>query len=133
MKNKIREKKYKPKTPPPVKLAPPPIYLGEADRITYVYETDSEGNCTKIDNVSYEIKIEGKWYLVSRYDSVHRFLHCHMTISTKDQTEILLNRSRVIKKGSPKMWLTWAIRDFRVNFFNYRKGFLKRSKISEIY
>lgn len=130
IKHKIR---YKAKPIENKKISPPSFYLGETDRITYVYEIDSSGNCTKVNNVSYEIKIEQKWYLVSRYDSIHGFLHCHMRTSTKDHAEILLDRSSVIKKGHPKDWLTWAIKDFRLNFFEYRKGFLKRSKIAELY
>ena len=133
---KIRRKKIKRsyrKVPETIKVPPHSIYLGEFDRITYVYETDLKGNCTKVINVSYEINIGGKWYLVSRYDSEHDFLHCHMRISTKDSSEIALNASRVIKKGTPKNWLTWAIRDIKKHFFEYRKGFLKRSKIKNLY
>lgn len=130
---KRRKRNYKSKQIRTSKVSPSPIYLGEIDRITYVYENDMEGNCVKVINVSYEIKVKVKWYLVSRYDSEHGFLHCHMRISTKDTTEVLLNRSSVVKNGSPKDWLTWAIRDFRLNFFKYRKGFLKRSGIDSVY
>lgn len=126
-KKKPRERKVE------VKSLPRHIYLGEFDRITYIYNKDLDGNYTKVVNVSYEIFIDQKWQLVSRYDSEHNHLHCHMTISVKNKSEIALPISRVIKKGKPKDWLTWAIKDIESHFFEYRKGFLKRSKIAELY
>jgi hypothetical protein len=109
------------------------FYIGYSDRITRVYECTPQGEYVKVVNVSYEIMVDNKWHLVSRYDSEHGYLHCHMRTSLKDPTEILLDRSPVIKKGNPKDWLTWAIHDFQKHFFEYRKGFLKRSGTKEIY
>lgn len=116
-----------------IKSIPHHIHLGEFDRITYVYNKDLEGNYTKVVNVSYEILIEQKWQLVSRYDSEHGHLHCHMTVSVKNKSEIALPTSPIIKKGKPKDWLTWAINDIEARFFEYRKGFLKRSGIKDLY
>lgn len=128
-----RKQSYKTTRPNNKKVSPHPIYIGPEDRITYVYELDQKGMYIRVDNVSYEIKIDESWYLVSRYDSIHGYLHCHITVSTKNKQEVLYEKPHIIKKGDPKRWLTWAIKDFQTNFFKYRTGFLKRSNIRNVY
>lgn len=51
-----------------------------------------------------------------------------MKISLNSQDEII-STSGVKKKGNPHNWLTWAIEDTKQRCLDYKRGFLKRSKI----
>ena len=82
-------------------------------------------------NVSYEIKIKEEWVTILRYDSEHGFLHCHIRLSLSDVKEAVTTNN-VIKKGTPHKWLTWAIDDIKANYLQYRRGFMKRSKLIDI-
>jgi hypothetical protein len=103
--------------------------LTAIDRLTYIYVIDINTNKTiEVVNVSYEIKIEGDWKTIIRFDSAHGYLHRHSRVSLDDEKETT-TRDSVKQKGDPKRWLTWAIHDIQKNFIEYRRLFFKRSKI----
>jgi hypothetical protein len=103
--------------------------LTTIDRLTYIYVIDINTNKTiEVVNVSYEIKIEGDWKTIIRFDSAHGYLHRHSRVSLDDEKETT-TRDSVKQKGDPKRWLTWAIHDIQKNFIEYRRLFFKRSKI----
>ncbi len=108
-------------------------FLSPADRLTYIYIIDTSTNTTiEVVNVSYEIKIEGAWQTIIRYDSAHGYLHKHSRVSLADEKETP-TRQNVKQKGDPKRWLTWAIQDIQQNFSEYRRLFFKRSKIVDTF
>lgn len=102
------------------------------DRITYSYKKDGRGKYLEVTNVSYEATIRNKWITIVRYDSSHGYLHRHTRISLSNESETT-NTDRVIKRGSHHKWLTWAIKDLRANFVDYRRLFFKRSKTIDNY
>jgi hypothetical protein len=103
--------------------------LTTIDRLTYIYVIDINTNKTiEVVNVSYEIKIEGDWKTIIRYDSAHGYLHRHSRVSLDDEKETT-TRDSVKRKGDTKRWLTWAIQDIQKNFIEYRRLFFKRSKV----
>ncbi|MBI2330070.1 hypothetical protein HYU94_01650 [Candidatus Daviesbacteria bacterium] len=102
--------------------------LSDTDKITYTRGVNNEGIIIEVVNVSYEIKINNLWTTIWRYDSEHGYLHCHMRISMQNPSETVTT-TRVIKKGTPHTWFTWAINDIKKNYIIYRRGFMKRSKI----
>ena len=104
-------------------------FLSHSDRLIYIYIVDKNTNTTiEVINVSYEIKVEGAWETIIRYDSAHGYLHKHSRVSLIDEKETT-TRESVKQKGDPKGWLTWAIQDIQKNFVEYRRLFFKRSKI----
>lgn len=105
--------------------------LTEFDKITYSKAIDDQSKILEVVNVSYEIKIKGNWITIWRYDSEHGFLHCHMRMSLSNPEEAVTT-AHVIKKGTPHKWLTWAIDDIKDNYLQYRRGFMKRSKLVDI-
>lgn len=102
--------------------------LSDTDKITYIRGVNSKGTIIEVVNVSYEIKINDLWVTIWRYDSEHGYLHCHMRISMQNPSETVTT-ARVIKRGTPHFWFTWAIDDIQQNYLAYRKGFMKRSKM----
>ena len=103
--------------------------LTTTDRLTYIYVIDINTNKTiEVVNVSYEIKVEGDWKTIIRFDSAHGYLHRHSRVSLDDEKETT-TRESVKQKGDPKRWLTWAIHDIQENFLEYRRLFFKRSKV----
>ena len=105
--------------------------LTTTDRLTYMYVIDINTNKTiEVVNVSYEIKVEGDWKTIIRFDSAHGYLHKHSRISLEDEKETT-TRDSVKQKGDPKRWLTWAIQDIQNNFLEYRRLFFKRSKVND--
>lgn len=108
-------------------------FLSPTDRLTYIYIFDINANVTtEVVNVSYEIKIEGDWQTIIRYDSAHGHLHKHSRVSLNDEKEIT-TREGVKQKGDPKSWLTWAIQDIQKHFVEYRRLFYKRSGIMDAF
>lgn len=106
--------------------------LSETDRLTYIYKQNKKREIIEATNVSYELLIKSKWYTVTRFDDKHGYLHQHTLLSTKSQIDIAEpNTDQVIKKGSHKKWLGWAIKHIRNNFWRYRQAFLRRSEITE--
>ena len=106
--------------------------LTEQDRITYSYKIDDRGKYLEVTNTSYEARVENQWITIVRYDSSHGYLHRHTRISLSNETEIT-STDRVVKRGDHHNWLTWAIKDLRANFVDYRRLFFKRSKTIDNY
>lgn len=106
--------------------------LSETDKITYTKGVNDKNIIIEVINVSYEVNINDQWVSIWRYDSEHGYLHCHMRISLQNSSETVTN-VHVIKKGTPHTWFTWAINDIKKNYLNYRKGFMRRSKLIDNY
>lgn len=128
MKNKTRKNKFKKNYSFKKDLIPQEIFLTHEDRITYLYKRNSNKEITEVTNVSYEIFIDDEWITIVRYDSSHGELHCHRRVSLEDPQDTPTTLG-VKKKGSHNNWLTWAINDIKERFEDYKRGFLKRSKI----
>jgi hypothetical protein len=104
-------------------------FLSPTDRLIYIYIIDAKTNSTtQVVNVSYEIKVEGTWQTIIRYDSAHGYLHKHSRVSLDDNKETT-TRDSVKRTGKPKQWLTWAIQDIQKNFVEYRRLIFKRSNV----
>lgn len=103
------------------------IVLTEADKITHIRRVDSKRTILEVVNVSYETKIDDEWMTIVRYDSTHGFLHRHLRISF-DSSEEIINTVGVKKKGTVRVWYTWAIKDILSKYLDYKNGFIKRSK-----
>lgn len=108
------------------------FYLSDSDRLTYSYELNKKKEIQKVVNVSLEVLIGNKWTTIVRYNSKHGYLHRHMRVSLDNPSDVPTTIG-VRKRGNPQSWLTWAIKDIRKNFTNYRTGFFRRSKIRELY
>jgi hypothetical protein len=106
------------------------IIITEEDKIIYVYEIDHKRHCTKVVNVSYQTFIDGKWISIIRFDSEHGKMHCHKKPSL--YKEEFTTTVGVIQRGNPHKWLTWAIEDTKDRYLDYKRSFLKRSKIIPI-
>jgi hypothetical protein len=77
-------------------------FLSPTDRLLYIYVVDINTNTTtQVVNVSYEIKIEGAWQTIIRYDSAHGYLHKHSRVSLDDDKETT-TRDSVKRAGEPK-------------------------------
>ncbi|MDP2671924.1 MAG: hypothetical protein Q8O68_00245 [Candidatus Daviesbacteria bacterium] len=104
------------------------IILTEADRITHIRRVDSKRTSLEVINVSYETKVDDEWITIVRYDSTHGFLHRHLRVSLDDPKEII-NTIGVKKKGTIHVWYTWAIKDILSRYTDYKRAFMKRSKV----
>lgn len=132
MKKQKRKKFHKYKSRSKESLVTSEFPLTEQDRITYSYKKDDRGKYIEVTNVSYEGRIRDEWITIVRYDSSHGYLHRHTRISLSNESETT-HTNRVIKRGSHHKWLTWAIKDLRANFVDYRRLFFKRSKTIDNY
>lgn len=103
--------------------------LSEKDRVTYIRLINSQNKISIVINVSYEVLIKNKWITIVRFDSSHGYLHRHLRISLEDPNTIIDSTS-IIKKGAPDHWLPWAVKNLSRNYYEYKIGFCKRSKIS---
>lgn len=106
--------------------------LTPSDRVTYSYKIGKNYTVLEVVNVSYEVEIDGRWITIVHFDSTHRRMHCHMRISLQDQSETVTS-GWIVKKGNPHQWLSWAMKDIRKKYLNYRVGFFKRSRIKNLY
>jgi hypothetical protein len=103
------------------------------DRLTYSYIIDKTTNTIiEVVTVSYEVNIEEQWTTIVRYDSAHGYLHQHTRISLDTEKEFI-STDNIVKSGDHKEWLTWAMKDIRQNFLEYRSLFFRRSKIVDNY
>lgn len=109
--------------------------LTASDRVTYSYSYKKDRNNTILEvvNVSYEVEIDDEWITILRFDSTHGKMHCHMRISLQNPEEVVVPGGWIARKGTPKNWLSWAMKDIRKKYLNYRKGFFKRSGIKNLY
>lgn len=121
-------KKYTPKKIEPSKIESNEIILTETDKITHIRRVDNKLTILEVVNVSYETKVDDEWITIVRYDSTHGFLHRHLRISLGDPKEII-NTIGVKKKGTVHIWYTWAIQDLLLRYQDYKKSFIKRSKV----
>ena len=128
MRIKKRKNKFKNKTLLKEDLVPKDISLTDEDRITYLYKRGSDGEIIEVTNVSHDTKIGEEWITIVRYDSSHGELHRHIRVSLQDEKDTPTTIG-VKKKGSHDNWLTWAINDIKQRFEDYKRGFLKRSKV----
>ena len=114
-----------------IETPPAEIYLSEYDRITHLVYVDENRKILEVVNISYEILLEDQWVTITRFDSHHGYLHRHTRISLEDETEIE-DSVGVKRRGNPHLWYTWAIRDIKKRFIEYRMRFARRSKISNL-
>ncbi len=110
------------------KIEPNEIILTDMDKITHIRRVDNKRNILEVINVSYETKVDNEWITIVRYDSTHGFLQRHFRVSLDDYKEII-NTTGVKKKGTVHVWYTWAIQDILLRYQDYKKGFMKRSKV----
>ncbi len=103
--------------------------LSETDLVTMVKKINSAGEIIRVVNVSYSIQYENKWIVIVRFDDFHGFLHRHTRISLENPGTID-ESINIIKRGSPKKWLSWAAKYLNKNFYGYKVGFARRSKIN---
>lgn len=98
------------------------INLTPEDRIIYIYEKNLKGDITKVVDVSYDSFISNNWVTIIRFDSEHGHLHYHKRISINN-LELFVSEIGVIKKGTPKKWLTWAINNIKTRYLDYKNNF----------
>jgi len=101
------------------------IVLTPEDQIIYIYECDENRKTTEVVNVSYQILLDFNWVSIIRFDSEHGYLHRHIRVSVENEIEVV-STAGVVKKGSPRHWLTWAVEHLKKNYLGYRKNFLKK-------
>ncbi len=106
------------------------ISLSENNRIIYAFKRIRKSHIIEVTTVSLDIKIGTKWKTVLYYDCIQshqKKLHRHRRISLDIPGEIPFEKEINIK-GAPKKKLTWAIRDIKKNWIDYKKKLLERSK-----
>lgn len=103
-----------------------PIILTPEDQIIYIYECDENNKTIEVVNVSYQILLDSDWVSIIRFDSEHGYLHRHRRISVMNAIEVV-STAGVVKKGSPRHWLTWAVEHLKKNYLDYRNNFLKKA------
>mgnify|MGYP001600306590 CR=1 FL=1 len=103
-----------------------PLNIAQEDRISFSVLRNSKQKLRKIENISYEINIEGNWEWIVRYDDHGGtgLLHRHIRISLKDESNV--ESTAGIKKYKNKDYeLTWICNDIKRNYLIFRKKFLK--------
>jgi len=108
--------------------------LTETDRVTWIYKKNKQNTIKEVTCVSYDILIRDNWLTIIYYDSYHGgILHRHMRI-TIDEASDIVSEIGVKKKGSPNRLLTWAMKELRDRYYEYRRNFIKknRQKIKEL-
>ncbi len=103
-----------------------PLNAAQQDRISFSVLRNVKNKLRKIENISYEINIDGNWEWVVRYDDHggKGSLHKHYRVSLKDNSEV--ESSTGIKKYKNKDYeLTWVCKDIKHNHQTYRSKFLK--------
>lgn len=101
------------------------IVLTPEDQIIYIYECDENRKTIEVVNVSYQILLDSDWVSIIRFDSEHGYMHRHRRLSVSNEIEVV-STAGVVKKGSPRHWLTWAVEHLKKNYPDYRKNFLKK-------
>lgn len=105
-----------------------PLNVANSDRISFSVLRDDGNKLKVIQNISYEIYIDGNWEWVVRYDdhAGKGQLHRHIRISLKDDSEV--ESAAGIKKYRNKNYeLTWVCKDIQRNYLVFRSKFLKNS------
>lgn len=104
------------------------LNTAKLDRISFSVLRNNKHELRKIENISYEINIEGNWEWVVRYDDHggSGLLHRNIRISLKDDSNV--ESAEGIKKYKNKNYeLTWVCNDIKRNYLIFRKKFLKNS------
>lgn len=103
-----------------------PLNIAQTDRISFSVLRNNKKRIRKIENISYEINIEGKWEWVVRYDDHggQGSLHRHFRISLKDNRDVesSIGVKTLRNKGDQ---LTWVCKDIKNNYLALREEFLK--------
>lgn len=105
-----------------------PLNTAQTDRISFSVLRDTKRKIIKIENISYEIQINGKWEWVVRYDDHGGSgqLHRHFRVSLYDLREVE-STARIKKYKNKTYELTWVCNDVKRNYLVYRLKFLKNS------
>ena len=106
-----------------------PLNKAITDRITFSVLRNDKNNIRKIENVSYEILIDGRWEWVVRFDDHggEGELHRHRRVSLRDE-KIIEDNDRIKRYKSKDHELTWVCnKDIKKNYLGYRNKFLKNS------
>ncbi len=104
------------------------------NRLTYIYKIKSKSNeeIIEVTCVSLEIKHQGKWKTIIRFDSSHAGkLHRHTRISLLSKADNV-DSYRLPVKRTQKQLLNWSIKNIKDNYLFYKKEFIKRNKIVNI-
>lgn len=104
------------------------LNIAQADRISFSVLRNKKNEIQKIENVSYEIQINGVWEWVVRYDDHGGSgqLHRHSRISLNDSREIESAEGIPVLK-SKNDELTWICKDIGRNYLTFRSEFLNNS------
>lgn len=104
------------------------LNTAQLDRISFSVLRNSKQKLRKIENISYEINVDGYWEWVVRYDDHGGIgsLHRHIRISLRDESNV--ESTTGIKKYKNKDYeLTWVCNDIKRNYLVFRKQFRKNS------
>lgn len=102
--------------------------LTETDRISYVYQINSQNTIIEVTCVSYDLFVGNQWFTLVYYDNCHGgVLHRHVKLNIAKNIDIP-NIYGVKKNGSSKKLLSWANKDLRNKYLDYRKGFIRRNR-----
>ena len=106
-----------------------PLNTAQTDRISFSVLRNDKNRIRVIENIWYEINIDGKWEWVVRYDDHGGSgpLHRHYRISLKDNKEIdsAIEVKRFKKNKDHE--LTWCCKDIGTNYLDFRRKFLKNN------
>ena len=105
-----------------------PLNIAKSDRISFSVLMNKKNEIRKIENISYEILIEGEWAWIVRFDDHGGIgsIHKHTRIALNDGREV--ESSEGVKKSkSKRKQFNWAFKDIKRNYLNYRYKFLKNS------
>lgn len=107
-----------------------PLNITQADRISFSVLRNENNRLRKIENISYEIYIKGKWEWVVRYDDHggKGYLHRHYRLSLKDGSEVI-SIAGIKKYKNKDHELTWACKDIKRKYLVYRSKLLKKMKL----
>lgn len=125
--NKYRNKKFKEE----FSKDAGDIYFGDTDKIVYVNKKIKTKKMVEITTVAYASYIKGEWITIIYYDNEpsHKVnMHVHVTDNLYDRNDVITTVG-VRQRGSVHRLHTWAVEDLKTNWMNYKRAFLKRSKI----
>ena len=107
-----------------------PLNRAQSDRISFSVLRNKDNKIRKIENISYEIKVEDRWEWIVRYDdhAGKGLLHRHFRVSLRDNREI--ESTAGIKRYKNKDYeLPWVCNDIRRNYLMFRSKFLKNNSL----
>lgn len=109
-----------------------PLNTAITDRVTFSVLRNEQNSIKKIEIVSYEMNIDGKWEWVVRYDDHDGAgpLHRHVRINLESEKSIA-STDGVRKYKNKDHELAWVCKDIKRNYLIFRKKFLKKCKLSE--